>query len=497
MLNAMTETIRPARQEEELGHFGTNGTNENRAKEPEGKLDFDVMAQEFSKEELWTNPKTPLWETFGINLCVGLLPTLFDLTTDSLAVRDYIDGTYYTQRFNETGVYLDNCRPAENNYTECFEQDPVFSYITLTYFFFPGLGFSFWTFLNLSNFLRGTDFTFQKNVCFFLFFAPLALLSAITFPFQLLVVNVVALFNGGKQWTTLVAKFSIAEGLYDASIQFCLQLFIIFTMGDRLPSTIQYLSLSGSIFMLSVPRIEAFLLDQGGVTLPIKEKVLKTLKFFPLFFFNSIFKLGSIGLICAILRYNAISFYAFLALLWLVFYILFNEECIPRTYYHLILGVGLHLVSIGKIPGKIKTINTSTVKHHKTTVRKMTMRHQNQNIIFQNILWLVINSVMLIMLICLTHVRESLWVFWPIVDSRYPVSNLPITRFLNFIVPGIISSGLLSLGLFLLQVGCGEAGEVEEECEECEDVDPSVQGKIAKKLEPMLNVVASATDVEL
>ena len=89
------------------------------------------------------------------------------------------------------------------------------------------------------------------------------------------------------------------------------------------------------------------------------------------------------------------------------------------------------------------------------------------------------------------------------IDDRYNISEMPITRHLNAIVPSILVSGIISLGLILLQLGCGieQEDEEEEEDKECDDGacddDPSVQGKVAKKLEPMLNVMASATDVEL
>ena len=93
------------------------------------------------------------------------------------------------------------------------------------------------------------------------------------------------------------------------------------------------------------------------------------------------------------------------------------------------------------------------------------------------------------------------------IDDRYNISEMPITRHLDAIVPSILVSGIISLGLILLQLGCGkeqedeEEEEEEEEDKECDDGacddDPSVQGKVAKKLEPMLNVMASATDVEL
>ena len=88
------------------------------------------------------------------------------------------------------------------------------------------------------------------------------------------------------------------------------------------------------------------------------------------------------------------------------------------------------------------------------------------------------------------------------IDDRYNISEMPITRHLDAIVPSILVSGIISLGLILLQLGCGkEQEDEEEEDKECDDGacddDPSVQGKVAKKLEPMLNVMASATDVEL
>ena len=106
--------------------------------------------------------------------------------------------------------------------------------------------------------------------------------------------------------------------------------------------------------------------------------------------------------------------------------------------------------------------------------------------------------------ILLFSVRSELWTLWPVIDGRtgrHDLSKMPITRHLNAIVPAILVSGVISLGLILLQLGCGRDEEEEEDDEECGDEgcadDPSVQGKVAKKLEPMLNVMASATDVEL
>ena len=69
-------------------------------------LDFAEMAAEFDWDRLWGNRTgSEIGQTFGINLCVGLLPTLFDVGMDSLAVRDYLNGTYY---YKQTGNYSGN-----------------------------------------------------------------------------------------------------------------------------------------------------------------------------------------------------------------------------------------------------------------------------------------------------------------------------------------------------------------------------------------------------
>ena len=501
---------------------GTALKNENNEKEkhlPSSKLDFSVMAQEFNKGAIWRDRTwADIGETFAINLLVGFLATIFDVGMDSLAVNDYLTGTYYVKNgdgSNCRGIYPDY--PPKNyseTQTECFEKDPVFGYVTLFFLFFPGMGFSFWTFLNLSNFLRGTDYTFRQNACFFLFFTPLTFLVCITFPFQLLVVNLVALINKGDQWTLLTTKYSIAEGLYDTSLQFCVQLFIVFTMADRIPSTIQYLSLVGSIVMLAYTRIEAHLLDEGGHVMPIKEKIIKTLKLIPIFLSNSIFKLGSIGLIVSLLRLNAITFYGSFALLWVFFYFLFNQGCLPKRYYHVILGVMLHAVSIGKIPGQIKMVKANLgEKRHKTRARKLTTRNQMENIIFQNILWLIINSIMLITLTILANVQPDvpLWTFFPFTPySKYTLDSMPIHLYCHILTPVILLFGLLSLVLILCQWGCGDTSvtskedidmdadeEDESPDENAELADPSVQAKVADKLEPVLNLIVSASDNQI
>ena len=92
-------------------------------------------------------------------------------------------------------------------------------------------------------------------------------------------------------------------------------------------------------------------------------------------------------------------------MVWLLVYLLFNEKCLPQSHYHLILGVAVHVVSIGKITNRVKIIDTKLrpKQHHNVTTKKLTSKDQTENIIFQNVLWLFVNSVMLILLVILTR----------------------------------------------------------------------------------------------
>merc|ERR1712130_448628 len=152
-------------------------------------------------------------------------------------------------------------------------------------------------------------------------------------------------------------------------------------------------------------------------------------------------------------------------------------------------------------------------KRHKTRSKTMTSRHRIENIIFQNILWLSINSVTLITLTILTntHPDLTLWTFFPFTPtSMYTLNSMPITRFCNILTPVILSAGILSLILILCQWGCGdisveEAENIEMEEKEDDDgsdenaelADPSVQAQVADKLEPVLNIIVSASDNQI
>ena len=140
----------------------------------------------------------------------------------------------------------------------------------------------------------------------------------------------------------LTAKIGMAEGMFNAHFEYMLQLFIFFFRADRHPSLFQYLAAFGSLLFLVWSRIESLLLDRGGHHMGPGQKAWWICRFGPCFLVLSAYKVASISLIITMLRYNSIWLYGSCVLIWMFLQFLFNERCLPRQYYHLFIGAGLH-----------------------------------------------------------------------------------------------------------------------------------------------------------
>ena len=102
-----------------------------------------------------------------------------------------------------------------------------------------------------------------------------------------------------------------------------LTVFIILSRNDRAPSNMQLASLALSLLCLLKYQIEKYLLNKYLTQLPIMEKIPKAAVLLPMFLTNNIFKLGSLALVCAMLRYwaavgLAIIFFTVLLGLWII-----------------------------------------------------------------------------------------------------------------------------------------------------------------------------------
>ena len=169
----------------------------------------------------------------------------------------------------------------------CHEEDPIWGYLTLALIFLPGL--------QASIRLNGKG----RYSCLLLIFA------SFLFPVMMVLVKVFSLFNPGSEMEKLTDQITGMEGSFESTFQFLLTVFIILSRGDRSPSNAQLASLLASLVMLVKFQIEEFLKTKQSDKLPFIEKVQRATILLPLFLTNVIFKLGSIAVTGAVLRYWA------------------------------------------------------------------------------------------------------------------------------------------------------------------------------------------------
>ena len=130
----------------------------------------------------------------------------------------------------------------ERQYEEivCFEQDPVWGWVTVVLIFLPGY---------CSVFLV-TDITMEtlgkKSSLLRVLLAHCLMIPwVILFPFVLICVKFFCLVCPGREWKRLNVKVTGLEGGWESAFQAILTLFVIFTREDRQPSSLQILSLAG------------------------------------------------------------------------------------------------------------------------------------------------------------------------------------------------------------------------------------------------------------
>ena len=178
------------------------------------------------------------------------LSSSYDLGSDYLVSEQFLTGTEYIKEVrNET--YLEryhelyklsgplNCTlVGHSNDTvigqngsitttfvqqhHCFERDPIWGGLVATFIFLPGVLFS----SLIAYQIR------KKN----LLLPILVILMTPFFPFFLLLVKFLAIFNEGPQMTRLKNIVSLCEGQVESMFQLGLQVFIILYRADRKPS---------------------------------------------------------------------------------------------------------------------------------------------------------------------------------------------------------------------------------------------------------------------
>lgn len=436
-----------------------------------GQHKWTEFCTEFAWSNIWFQGKeekvfrgwTDIGENFLLGLFFGLL-SLFDVGSDSWSAwrfwfgDDYTktvsseDDPYVTGNFTnctKVGYYYDYSTADISSFTfECREKNKVCAGFTIFFMVLPSIN------LSLALASRGS------------WWLPMAITVAILpFPLTLLLVKLVATVNVGKQFKAVNLMVTKAEARWESSLQFCLQLFIVFTRGDRQPSDIQLFSIGMSVIMMSKGSIGNFLADEQP--LPLGQEIIRIGTMFPLHVTNLIFKLGSLSIICALLCFNAIWIYLGAWLFWLTLW--FSG----RTR-HLTKSAAGHVIGLP---------NTTTPDFNFAACRQRRLKEQESksNLMFWNVAWLLINGVILICCAVTANLRpkSAIPTFFPFDDNHlgdiFPnqvnhlayfrgistdgpnlsLTDLPIVKniaILNCGVIIILTCGLVSLLLIHLQL---------------------------------------------
>ena len=127
---------------------------------------------------------------------------------------------------NYTAIGLNGSNSEEFLRYSCVEKDIIWGSLVSAFIFMPGV--LFWSLL---------AYQIRRSKLLSTLFLTIALIPLIPlFPFILLLVKFVAIFNDGPQLTHLKTMVSLCEGQIESFLQLGLQVYIILYRSDRRPS---------------------------------------------------------------------------------------------------------------------------------------------------------------------------------------------------------------------------------------------------------------------
>ena len=384
--------------------------HENKKNEDERWNDFwsEFNAESMFHSRSWTHiGQTFLWE-----LNFGLLLSLYDVGSDSWLCWLFWYGDEYVKtvpnqnssyvsssdfKCHKIGHYYDHKEEAITSYTfMCEETNTVCACFTLLFMLVPAF--------NLFSALANRGYKWFVVACIVL---------VVPFPITLLMVKTVALFNAGKEFNSINQMVTKAEARWEASLQFCLQLFIMFTRSDRQPSYPQIASIVISVVMMSKGSIMNFLANEDP--LPLGHQILRIGAMFPMHFTNLLFKLGSLSIICALLCFNAVWIYVINGILW---FCLWLHPCTR----HLTKSTASHVIGLPN-PTTPDYDLAVCCKEGKCAQRKLCSQCAKQNMLLWNIAWLLINGCLLLGL----ALTANLWPDLPI-PTLFPFPDTTLEK---------------------------------------------------------------------
>ena len=391
----------------------------------------------------------------------SFLPSLIDIGSDAYLSWSFISGDNYTKHVpNEDYHTVQNCGKSvsrtlkevrngtdegwKHHSTEyefvCFEKDPIFGSITLFLIFLPGFMCVDYYYKEL-RLKHGPKHNDKTGVYVFKHILVLLLTCAciFTFPFQLILIKLICLFNKSDSMNKLSCEVSGREGLFESSLQVVFQLYIIFSKEDRQPSLVQLLTLGISVIMIVMTTLEAFFVDQ-----PIREPY----DYFKVALFaipGSIFKIGTISIICTVLRFNIV--FVVLITLGLLKCILMLPKVEEKSSFMIQKALIFHAVGLKKESNTIHVIN----ENPDAQKDRVTTAGQCRNLFEANVFIFILYSILLLICLLLVNIDKNMvlpsMVFFDFNLYSYQLSTLPLVQVypINVVSVLIWCSGFFSV----------------------------------------------------
>ena len=399
------------------------------------EIDWKALAGEFTWEKLWKKRDwKSIWKHFLVAFSTGFFFSAFDVITDGTSGFTFIFGAYYiknvelksdssvehfmcniTGRFTE--IDQDGSEQVDYYRYQCFEKDPIWGFFTLAFMFVPGLPGLLAD--KLWGGMREQDFIGKNK------YELLRILTIPLFPIIVIGTKTARLLNDGPEMKKLAARVVDREGRFESTLQFGLQLFIVLSRKDRLPSTLQWVTIATSFVMLNKAGLESYLMyDKKSKDL--KAGVQKVAALLPMFFFANAFKLGSGALLAVILHYGLIPGYAAACFLGTPLFFWKQRGRRERNLY--CQAFFLHPIAIFRAPPTLLK-------------RRYTEKERTRQLLYGNVVWFVNTSILLIsgsIMMASTKPTSRLTTIF---------SNTGLTLTYKILLPGILACGLISLGL--------------------------------------------------
>ena len=272
-------------------------------------------------------------------------------------------------------------------------------------------------------------------------------------PFIIIIIKLRVIFPYNSFVRLQKQVLAVSEAFLEATPQLCLQLYIVFTRSDRLPSHFQWLAITSAALTVCLPTIDKFLTEKND---GISPKLGTVCLYFPLFFSATIFKIVSFSLVLV-----------FLSLLW--------------TFVLLSLNVGVLVVIFKCLAPPSVTGERSSLHQWLEAALQSMLRLTNLEASpgaawcrrFSFLYWLCFYSLLLLTILVTCNLHHTAWI-WSLEQGELYWRDLPIVediKYINIIIISTLAMGMTSVlidfiysyfkcGVLVFQQSCDQSSDV-------------------------------------